>query len=677
MDDAKLLPLQMFLGTGQLLLGKKQEDTVRVGHNAFLTLTAQTTQVFFGLQMAGRTGGSLAWASRTITYLAFVPVPLYVTVALHLTNPPREEYGQRPAAYRRALFFVQDHMTQLCHILAVMGGFNLWRQGQGAAGGMMVGMTALGYIDRGGYLPTSFSYFLEKGLLGAIINLNLTVGNFMETMQGLQLALLTGSDLLMWLYEEHLEPTFDESEWHNAVDDPYNPPAEVDIDWRHVVGYEALTIPKAPPEANIQTLIDLWNAIDWTDPTYEEMARREAKKDVRWRERVGTDPVGYIRKGLQKYVRLIRDRSITIGTPENYDRLENMSLWIAHESSQPGVNQRDIAWRLCTLGLSGVYCGGGLIRAAKEVYDDVGGGWVPEGLREQLYKASEAHRKRIFDTILGSLSRDTGDRVLNIEFKLLRLMINPSDQHWNAILQRIFGQKFGLSDAALARDDQIVSMMGRLQILMVSTLYGSLGYTWGLRQCYSPKHLLRWMATAIDQNLVKDDLIRTWYWERLGYQQMLDFSLQARELEERNPEQERDIARQVLISHGNENPTTEQCQALIQRCTNPEADPDEGPFYDEIDLMERFSNEVGQEKGRRTFNGYDEYLAPNQDFLRLLLIEQGLLQPIDPQPLQEGKVKRVLTNVWSHGPVGGIIQTIQDYTDSFPRDLIADRLLGE
>ncbi len=444
--------LQYSLAITQL---KKGEDTIRAGENSYFTVGASQFE---------QTGLIINFVNSALEANRCNPISPWLTRALYTTPillTVEKMYKYLPHDISSSLNLVCDNLTNVYQAAAVASSVALLFFGHTVFGASSLFVLGIGYADRTGSLPLEWRLRWQScaGPLGT--GLNLFLGN--RITQFFAVCSLGAAYLTHWneSYRARSNPSY------TLVPNPVTLdqaarilkgriPPEIN---RNYIYHRP--IPETP-NIDLQVLIDLFNATDWT-PANCSALRAKLIIDpqflgTHYEPRLVTDAdmIVFARENLVEFVHSVKERRVLVGEPVSYERFDSYLKIIAqYLRSQDPTTQTDALLRLAVEG--GRYCGPGKFEVAESIYTLVSDQSDTTPFVNIITHYLHSHRYRWFiNTILHT------NPVIQTYGKIG--LIDGQDVHSVHAMVNGYGRFLGLYSEAAAND--LVAEMPALFLFM-------------------------------------------------------------------------------------------------------------------------------------------------------------------------------------------------------------------
>lgn len=315
---------------------------------------------------------------------------------------------------RKVVNFLHDHITTLAHIISVIAAVILLTQGQ-------VFYTSLFLIRMGievlytipGGMPESIKPALSNGGLYIGCVTGLLIGNWFDKLQSI---VLIGDAFAKRFLKNSSKVSFDPArkeaeekgtavtyaELETLTDD------DVEIDPRHM---QREILPPIPPDVDARSLLHLFDSISWEQHEISVLAK--LLNDRRWKEvgSEGLSRIDYLRRELNELIVGVVNRSIKVGPPSNYGRIQYFLKYITFQLLQKKVKRDqnlisqeafekeciDVLLHLAVAG--GAYCGLGEFQAIANIFYSMLSRDQTLSLKDRIYVLLQVERQQIIDTI--------------------------------------------------------------------------------------------------------------------------------------------------------------------------------------------------------------------------------------------------------------------------------------
>ncbi|MEI8329641.1 MAG: hypothetical protein WCG14_06560 [Chlamydiia bacterium] len=355
--------LQYSLAITQL---KKDEDTIRAGENSYFIVGAsqfeQTGLIIDFVNRAleaTRCNAISPWLTRT----------LYTTPIL-LTVEKMRKYLPHDISFSVNLVF--DNLTNVYQAAAVVSSVALLFFGHTVFGASSLFVLGIGYVDRTGSLPLEWRLRWQSCAGPLSTGLNLVLGN--RITQFFAVCSLGAAYLIHRneSYRARSNPSY------TLVPNP------VTLEQARRILYGRISpeinrsyiyhrpIPETP-NIDLQVLIDLFNATDWT-PANCRALRAKLTIDGQFLAThsdpllvTDADMIVFAKENLAEFVHSVKERRVLVGEPVSYERFDAYLKIIAqYLTRQDPTTQTDALLRLAVEG--GRYCGPGKFEVAESIY---------------------------------------------------------------------------------------------------------------------------------------------------------------------------------------------------------------------------------------------------------------------------------------------------------------------
>ena len=471
---------------------KRLGDSMYAGRNLWSSAFFQMGQVGNATALADRAlrsagASTVPFALRSVLYLSPFLLGL-VTTDWEEGAPrdPLQAVGPQEAEgeiWRSVAVFIQDHISDLCQVAAIVSSVALIFFGNVPFGVASLAMLGLGYLNRAAIFPDEARQVIIEYTRPVLYVTGLLTGNFFNI-------LFTLIDIFSYCAGRYYRWV---EEGREAPPLPENAMALVQIFLEENVELEVNrdyilwpTNARDVPNIDIQTLSEQFQAIGWDQdhPKYKENIKELRSKlgdDRRFKERCG-DPaqktdaelIEAARSQLSQCVTLVKERRIEAGAPRKYEQLIEYMQLIAHElpKKRPDAERIDALMKLAIE--AGGYCGPQIIDAAEEVY----GGLIGESefftTHSKVLNCLQSSRNRIVQGLYAFIFQlQEGNQIENESrvHDAVRLLVRSlgrimrwDDPHNLHAFQNLFAEEFrlrkvGADNDALAAADYFLKLI--------------------------------------------------------------------------------------------------------------------------------------------------------------------------------------------------------------------------
>lgn len=449
---------------------KRLEDSVHAGRNAYLTALLQTVQIHSGMAVVdkaleGAGSQTIPLPLRCIFY--FTPLLLaYVT----------KQQAIEDETLLSILIFVQDQISNLCHLASLVSSVALIYFGSPLFGGVCLATLALGFLDRHAILPVEIRQTLHEYSPPLLFMTGIFTNDlFYQFLSTLNVVSYCVGRYFAWVDAERVIPLPPENEIDLQAFFLEEPPLRVN---RNYLLWP--THARAIPDVDIQGLVHQFQVIEW-NPENIAALRRKLGEDQRFAERCG-DPA---RKNDQELIRaaeqqlincvtMVRERRVLAGEPRSYEKLVEYMKFIAHDltKERPVAESIDI---LMTLAIeAGDYCGPGIYDTAEMIYGALIGESEFFTFPCKVLNCLQSQRNRAMEGIYAEIFQLQQNREEQVSEVIsgLGAVFDWNDRHNVHQFQNLYGSEFGLRKAGADNDE--IAMVDPLTKLAISYFLGDI-----------------------------------------------------------------------------------------------------------------------------------------------------------------------------------------------------------
>lgn len=421
---------------------KRLEDSVRAGENNYLTAMFQIWQGSKAVDFANKVSEAagfplLSGAGKSIVYLT--PIVLAV---LKSTDMVSEEI-------RPVLTFIQNHLSTLYQIAAVISAISLLFLGSPFFAISSLLILGIGIMDQNGWLPVEVRQFLHQYSQPLLIVTALISGGIFDQI----FAVL---NILSWCANAYLSQenalaedfAFQENLTRRQAIDFLNGQINVEINPRFIRYNPVPPI----PNIDIEFFMERFNEINWEQnlPTLRKKLRDDARFIARHPNpdlKNDQEIIAIARHSLRTFIDEVKEQRILQGEPADYEKLHNYLKIIAKylEGQNNGIIQTDIILRLLVEG--GEYCGPGKFEVAESVFAETIGGNPDIPFRDKIAYCLQDERNLWMQKFYSMVFTQ------NAEIAQLGQIIDWQDIHNYNCFVNLYGDEFGLRKAAADNDD--------------------------------------------------------------------------------------------------------------------------------------------------------------------------------------------------------------------------------
>lgn len=448
---------------------KRLEDSVHAGRNAYLTALLQTLQIRSGMAIADKAleavgSQAIPLPARCVFYLT--PLLLSIVTKQQMIEDER---------LLAVVIFVQDQISNLCHIASLVSSVALIYFGSPLFSGVCLASLAIGLLDRHGILPVGIRQALHEYSPPLLVVTGIFTDDLLiQFFSTLNLASYCVGRYFEWQDAQRVIPLPEE----NVIDLQDflldEPPLRVNRDYLLWP-----THARAIPDVDIQLLVDQFQAINW-NPQNIAILRRKLGEDQRFAERCG-DPaekndeqlVLAAQQQLENCVTAVKERRILAGEPRSYDKLTEYMKFIAHElPRRPVSEQIDSLMILAIEG--GEYCGPGIYDAAEMIYGALIGESEFFTFPCKVLNCLQSARNRVMEGVYAQVFGLQENREEQAEssgvLSGLGAVFDWNDRHNVHQFQNLYGSELGLRKAGADNDE--IAFVDPLTKLTISYFLG-------------------------------------------------------------------------------------------------------------------------------------------------------------------------------------------------------------
>jgi len=439
--------------------GKLNENTVRQGHNYWITGLFQSMQVYFAQSQVGE---ALSAAGRSIK----IPYGLSnATLLVPFLFSWAASCKIKSNFVKKAVYLIHDNIGTLSQIAGVVSSVALIAFGHIAFGVAALTCLGIGFLDRQGFLPEKLRHILHTSDFYVSNVTALLIGSPIEKIISLVDVAVFVTNKIFSFRAEKLKKKHEHSgKTHLTLEKvqqlPEKPKVEVNEGHLHNKPLKELIT----PDESLDELIKLCDAIDWNSTRHFPALRAKLARDERWTHRDGLQgkEVEYLKQNLKIFVRDIKKRHISVGEPKNYDILTKYCKHIiADIKKKDDITQADALMRLAIEG--GEYCGPARYEVAEDLFSNLILHRPKLPLEIRMLMLLQHQRGTIFKSIY---YWQWNNHFVN---KGLGKAINYQDVHVYNQMAGIVGEDFGLPAKGAKHDTTAVT--GPLIELIISKVY--------------------------------------------------------------------------------------------------------------------------------------------------------------------------------------------------------------
>ncbi len=453
----------------------------------------------------GQVSNALALADKACTLAGYSPISLVSRVILYLTpvalalvtkdwnegvvqkaeTPPLCDEFWRPIA-----IFIQDHISDICQVAALVSSVALIFFGNIAFGVASCAMVGLGFVNRASLFPDEIRQFIQEYSAPAAYITGLFTGNFFNILFSLtNIFSYSAGRCYKWMEAKREVPEFLKPNLE-AVQRFLEGEAELEVNRDYILW--PTYMPEVDPNTDIQNLVEQFQEIMNPDfemnPHYQEnieALRKKFSDDRRFKERICSDPalktdeelIAIAKSQLEDCIQRIKGHCIAAGAPTKYESLIEQLKFITQKlPKNPLVNRVDA---LIKLIVAGAYCGPRIGDDVEEIYDGLVGQSECATTHSKILNCLQSERKRISEGLYASifqLQQGHSEQNESCIWSVLKCMIGWlgylvrwDDPHNLHHFQNLVREEFRLGSKA-AENDALAQPDYLLKLLLSSTL---------------------------------------------------------------------------------------------------------------------------------------------------------------------------------------------------------------
>lgn len=427
----------------------------------------------------------------------------------HQVNEPARRAN---SPWRERAVFIQDQISNLCQVAALVSSIALIYFGSSCFGIASLAMVGMGFLDRRAFFPESIRQIIYELSPPVSAGAGLFTGSYLNIFFSFfnLFSYCTGHYLAWKEAQREIPPVRD-----NALDEvarflALDEPPELEINQDYILWP---THAQEVPNIDIQALIDQFHSIEWKktnpetreeewDPASIETLRNIYATDERFCDRNG-DPslksneelIAIAKRELSSCVTMVKERRIANGAPRRYEKLIEYMKFIAHELAKTERSATERIDALLKLGIEGgEYCGPGIYDVGEEIYGGLIGSSefftfrskILNCLQSTRNRAMQAIHARIFGLQQNREERQASWGIMNA----IGWVVRWNDRHNIHLFQNLYGGEFGLRKAGA--DNDALAIADPFLKLLILCVLGD-----GIREMFWERHDLAEIVDTI------------------------------------------------------------------------------------------------------------------------------------------------------------------------------------
>ncbi len=443
---------------------KRVEDSVIAGRNAYFGAVFQFFQAEKAMSVCGKaleaaSRGAIPLSARCVAY---VGIPLVALLS---------KSGIQNVTARRVVNFMQQHIGNLCHVIAAVSSIVMIYFGHVTFGVVSLVVLSMGLLSRTGFVPEKVRQVVHLSSFPVLIGTSIVCGDLLDKIYAVASLGILAMDFF--------RPKKVEGDAKiRAVKEGGLSPQQLEAllagnaKWVVNRGYVHVEAMPPIPNIKIQEIGKAFEEIDWK--IHVGALRKKLSKDERYQELYG-DPtlktdaelIQYIRRGLKVFLDSVVDREILAGEPRDYELLESY-LKIIADYLKRETNLLAKADALLHLAVEGEYCGPGKFEVVESIYagivEEIPN--LPFGLKVRIKLEKDRNTKvqAVYAEAMGLQKREMG------KYAAIHKMIDLQDNHTYNIFLSLVADGLGVRKGGA--DNDTLTIVCPFQRMIIAKLTG-------------------------------------------------------------------------------------------------------------------------------------------------------------------------------------------------------------
>ncbi|NGX40000.1 MAG: hypothetical protein KR126chlam1_01340 [Chlamydiae bacterium] len=436
------------------------EESVRAGRNSYFIASFQLHQ----------SSKALAFADKALKAAGAQPTILALRVVVYLTPillAILTKVGISNDLARSAVLFIQNHLGNLCHVVAAVSSVAMIYFGSTLFGVTALTLLGIGLLDRHGLLPRQMRRIIHLCSPVILIGTSVFFGNLLDRIFIALTFSLYAYNFYCYLRPSHTNyraPTNCLS-YENLKNMMQNRsiPSTVTINRKYVNE----SIPLQAPDCDIRKCVKAFDAINWE--THASALRKKIESDKKFQETLG-DPtkktnqelIAFAQKSLKGFIESVINKRILEGEPLDYERLHNyLKVITAHlPKEKDEITKTDILFRLAIEG--GSYCGPGKYEVSESIYASLAGKAQELPFRVKVLSALQDQRNKVIEFLYTFEVKTAGDSIGQL--------VDFQDVHIYNTFRNLYGEDKGLRKGGA--DNDSLAVIDPLRGLIINYTFG-------------------------------------------------------------------------------------------------------------------------------------------------------------------------------------------------------------
>lgn len=487
----QIMPAAQGLQCGlQLAETKRLEDSVNAGRNAYLTSGLQFVQATSTFEICNR---ALVAAGKEI-------IPLHLRLLTYLTAPllavlTQPWAGIENEIMRDIILFLQDHFSDICHLVSVVSSVALIHFGSVAFGATALTVLAIGFLDRHKVLPECVRRVIHEYSSPLMFTTGVFIGDIISRIYALFTAFCYGAGVyLNWKEKQDFsdraksvkQDVLNAQDMQDFLNRRKLPGKRLEINRNYV---HCSSDPAKIPDIDIELLLSQFDAIDWSGQSNINALRRKLSNDQRFVQRhlakvpkipkpedecprceIDDKLIEICRKDLEICLDAVKNHRFQTGEPKEYDSTHDKLKVITDYYTQGRGKYKDptelIDFLLQLAIEGGAYCGPGVIDTVEIGYVLIIGDSELFTTRGKVLSCLQEARGRIVQEVYVSalgLHERQGDELPAIS--MMKTVVDFQDRHNYHQFLNLYAHEFRVRKAAAENDEiAIIDPVSKLAI---------------------------------------------------------------------------------------------------------------------------------------------------------------------------------------------------------------------